>query len=82
MQVAAAALLFHLSSDKRQRRCFFALQRQRQRRYFSSSVCPALIINMIIQDRIISVALICTQEQTSKKAHKILISQIALKLQS
>ena len=37
---------------------------------------------MIIQNRIISVALTCTQGQTSKKAHKILMSQIALKLQS
>ena len=30
----------------------------------------------------ISVALTCTQGKTSKKAHKILISQIALKVQS
>ena len=36
---------------------------------------------MIIQNRTISVALTCKQRQTSKKAHKILISQIALKLQ-
>ena len=37
---------------------------------------------MIIQNRTISVALTCTQWQTSKKAHKILVSQKALKLQS
>ena len=37
---------------------------------------------MIIQNRTISVALTCTQGQTSVKADKILISQIALKLQS
>ena len=42
MQVAAAALLFYLSSDKRQRRCFFCQTAQRQRRCFSSSGCPAL----------------------------------------
>ena len=36
---------------------------------------------MIIENRTISVALIYTQGQTSKKAHKILISQIALKLE-
>ena len=36
---------------------------------------------MIIQNSIISVALACTQEQTNKNAHKILTSQIALKLQ-
>ena len=34
---------------------------------------------MIIQNRIISVALTYTQVQTSKKAHIILIPQIALK---
>ena len=33
---------------------------------------------MIIENRTISVALTCTQGQTSKKAHKILVSQIAL----
>ena len=37
---------------------------------------------MITRNKTISVALTCTQGQTSKKAHKILISQIALKLQS
>ena len=37
---------------------------------------------MIIQNRILKVALACTQGQTSKKAHKILISQVALTLQS
>ena len=36
---------------------------------------------MVIQNKTISVALTRTQGQTSKKAHKILISQIALKLQ-
>ena len=36
---------------------------------------------MMIQNKTISVALTCTQEQTRKKAHEILISQIALKLQ-
>ena len=36
---------------------------------------------MIIQNRTISLALVCTQGQTSKKTQKILISQIALKLQ-
>ena len=35
---------------------------------------------MIIQNRTISVALTCTQEQTRKKALKIIISQIGLKL--
>ena len=39
------------------------------------------IFSIIIQNRTISVALTYTQEQTIKKAHKILISQIALKLQ-
>ena len=34
---------------------------------------------MILQNRTIRVALTCTQGQTSKKAHKILISLIALK---
>ena len=33
-----------------------------------------------MQNRTISAALTCTQGQRSKKAHKILISQIALKL--
>ena len=37
---------------------------------------------MIIQNKTISVAMACTQGQTSKKAYKILISQIALKLES
>ena len=37
---------------------------------------------MIIQNRTISVALTCSQGQTRKKLHKILISQTALKLQS
>ena len=37
---------------------------------------------MIIQNRTISVALTYTQRQTSKKARKILKSQIVLKLQS
>ena len=37
---------------------------------------------MILQNRTITVALTSTQGQTSKKAYKILISQIALKLQS
>ena len=37
---------------------------------------------MIIQNRTISVALTYTQKQTIKKAYKILVSQIALKLQS
>ena len=37
---------------------------------------------MIIQNRTISVAVTYPQGQTSKKAHKILISQTALKLQS
>ena len=36
---------------------------------------------MIIQNTTISVALTYTQGQTRKKAHKILISQTALKLQ-
>ena len=36
---------------------------------------------MVIQNRTISVALTCTQGQANKKAHKILISQIVLKLQ-
>ena len=36
---------------------------------------------MMIQNRTINVALTCTQEQRSKKARKILISQIVLKLQ-
>ena len=40
------------------------------------------IFSMIIQNRTISLALICTQGQTSEKTHKILISLIALKLQS
>ena len=35
---------------------------------------------MVVQHRTISVALTRTQWQTSKKAHKILISHIALKL--
>ena len=39
------------------------------------------MFSMIIQNKTISVALTCTQEQICKKAHKILISQIALKLQ-
>ena len=37
---------------------------------------------MITQNRANSVALTCTQGQTSKKADKILISQIAMKLRS
>ena len=40
------------------------------------------IYSMIIQNTTISIALTYTQGQTSKKAHKILISQKALKLQS
>ena len=35
---------------------------------------------MIIQNRTISVALKCTQAQTSKKALKILVLQLALKV--
>ena len=44
MQVAAAALLLHLSSDKRQRRCFFCLTSCGCPRC-SRSGCPALISN-------------------------------------
>ena len=40
------------------------------------------IFSMIIQNRTISVALTYIEGQTSKKAYKIIISQIALKLQS
>ena len=35
---------------------------------------------MIIQNRIISVALTCTLKQTTKKAHKILISQNSIEV--
>ena len=37
---------------------------------------------MVIQNRTISVVLTCTQGKTSKEAHKTLLSQPALKLQS